>query len=69
VRHVRSWLVNQAQAPGIGAALILGKYLDFQEWYWEREQAAGSSDEDIREYPTAEVVRAMHDWKAAEGVA
>jgi hypothetical protein len=67
VRHVRSWLINQAQAPGIGAARILGKYLEFQEWYWKREQEAGSSEEDIREYPTAEVVSAMRAWHAIEG--
>ena len=65
VRHVRSWLVAQAGAPAIGAALIQGKYLAFQEWYYERELAAGSSEDDIREYPTAELIRAMHDWMAA----
>lgn len=65
VRRVRSWLVTQAGAPAIGASLIQGKYLSFQEWYWERESAAGSSDEDIQEYPTAEVVRAMHEWMEA----
>ncbi|WP_336919049.1 hypothetical protein, partial [Altererythrobacter lauratis] len=36
-----------------------------QEWYWERELAAGSSEEDIREYPTVELIRAMHEWKDA----
>lgn len=65
VRHVRSWLIAQAGAPAIGSALIQGKYLAFQEWYWERELAAGSSEEDIREYPTAELIRAMHAWMAA----
>lgn len=65
VRHVRSWLIAQAEAPPVGAALILGKYLAFQEWYWERELAAGSSEEDIREYPTSEIIRAMHEWKGA----
>ena len=65
VRHVRSWLVAQAGAPAIGAALIQGKYLAFQEWYYERELAAGSSEDDIREYPTAELIRAMHDWMEA----
>ena len=65
VRHVRSWLIAQAGAPAVGAALIQGKYIAFQEWYWERELAAGSSEEDIREYPTAELIRAMHQWKDA----
>lgn len=65
VRHVRSWLIAQAGAPAVGAALIQGKYIAFQEWYWERELAAGSSEDDIREYPTAELIRAMHEWKDA----
>lgn len=65
VRHVRSWLIAQADAPVVGAALIQGKYIAFQEWYWERELAAGSSEDDIREYPTAELIRAMHEWKDA----
>ncbi|MBB3360465.1 MULTISPECIES: hypothetical protein [unclassified Novosphingobium] len=65
VRHVRTWLIAQAGAQPVGSALIQGKYLAFQEWYWERELAAGSSEEDIREYPTVELIRAMHEWKAA----
>lgn len=65
VRHVRSWLIAQAGAAPVGSALIQGKYLAFQEWYWERELAAGSSEEDIKEYPTSELVTAMHEWMAA----
>lgn len=65
VRRVRSWLIAQAGAPAVGAALIQGKYIAFQEWYWEKELAAGSSEEDIKEYPTAELVQAMHDWMHA----
>lgn len=65
VRKVRSWLIAQANAPSVGAALIQGKYIAFQEWYWEQELAAGSSEEDIKEYPTTELVSAMHDWMEA----
>lgn len=65
VRHVRSWLVAQAGATAFGAAHIQGKYIAFQEWYWERALAAGSSEEDIKEYPTAEIIRAMHEWMTA----
>lgn len=65
VRHVRSWLVAQAKAPAVGAAFIQGKYIAFQEWYWERELEAGSSEEDIREYPTIELIRSMHEWMEA----
>lgn len=62
VKKVRTWLVAQAGAPKVGPAKILGEYAGFQEWYWERELAAGSSEDDIREYPTVEVIEAMHEW-------
>lgn len=60
--HVRSWLVAKAGAQPVGAARIRGKYIDFQEWYWERERARGSSDEDIKAYPTNELLQAMQEW-------
>ncbi|MBO9097936.1 MULTISPECIES: hypothetical protein [unclassified Rhizobium] len=63
VRHVRTWLVAQPSTARVSPSKILGEYLAFQEWYWKRELAAGSSEEDIREYPTVEVIEAMHEWK------
>lgn len=65
VRHVRSWLVSQAGAERVGPALIQGKYIAFQEWYFERELAAGSSEEDIKAYPTVEMITSMHAWMEA----
>lgn len=62
VRKVRSWLISQANVPKVGAAAIQGKYLLFQQWYWDREAAAGSSEQDIQEYPTGEVLSAMREW-------
>ncbi len=62
MRNVRSWLIAEAQTESVGAALIHGKYLAFQEWYYEKELALGSSDEDIQAYPTVELVRNMRDW-------
>jgi hypothetical protein len=62
VRIVRTWLVNNAGAPSIGAAKVLSHYADFQQWYWERERSRGASEEDIRAYPTMEFVRAMREW-------
>lgn len=62
VRRVRDWLIRQAGADNIGAALILGKYLAFQEWYYQRELATGASKDDIQEYPTDQMVRSMHTW-------
>lgn len=62
VRIVRNWLVRQAGAPPIGSTKIQGDYLTFQEWYWEREESRGSSEEDILAYPTIQMIDAMHDW-------
>jgi hypothetical protein len=64
VRKVRNWLVSEAGARRDGAGLILGKYVDFQEWNYEKQLAAGFSEEDIRDYPTMELLAAMTDWVA-----
>lgn len=65
ILHVRSWLIAKAAAAPVGATRIRGKYIDFQEWYWEREHARGSSDDDIKAYPTNELLGAMHEWMDA----
>lgn len=65
VRKVRNWLVNEAGAEPYGASRILGKYVDFQEWHYEQQLAAGFSDDDIQDYPTRELMDAMLAWKAA----
>lgn len=62
VKKVRRWLVQHAGASAIGAASILRHYQDFQEWYWERELALGASEDDIREYPTIDFIKAMLEW-------
>lgn len=64
IRVVRRWLLKQTDAEPIGAALIDSHYVGFQEWHWERELAAGASEDDIREYPTIDVVHAMQEWVA-----
>ena len=66
VRKVRNWLVSEAGVAAEGASRILGAYADFQEWYYERQLAAGFSEEDIQDYPTKELLVAMHSW-IAEG--
>ena len=65
VKKVRNWLVNDAGADNVGARLILDKYSDFQEWYFEKHRAAGADDDDIKEYPTREFLDGMIEWKAA----
>ena len=46
----------------IGAARILADYEDFQEWYYRRQRELGSSEEDIQDYSTAELLQAMLAW-------
>ena len=65
VRIVSTWLINHAGADPIGPNKIQGDYLAFQEWYWEREMSRGSSDDDIKAYPTFQVIAAMRDWVEA----
>lgn len=64
VRKVRNWLVTEAGAQNIGAARILASYIDFQEWYYEKQLEAGFSEEDIQDYPTVELLTAMKQWMA-----
>jgi hypothetical protein len=64
VRKVRNWLVSEGKAKAVGAARILGAYINFQEWYYERQLAAGFSDKDIQDYPTGELLAAMKEWVA-----
>jgi len=66
VRKVRNWFVSEAGVAAEGASRILGAYADFQEWYYERQLAAGFSEEDIQDYPTKELLDAMNIW-IAEG--
>ncbi|TPN83322.1 hypothetical protein FJ987_17280 [Mesorhizobium sp. CU2] len=58
-------MIRQAGADPVGPAKIQGDYLTFQEWYWEREIARGASDDDIKAYPTFQVVTAMREWVEA----
>ena len=40
----------------------VGAYTDFQEWYYEKQLAAGFSEDDIQDYPTSELLAAMTEW-------
>lgn len=64
VRKVRNWLVTEADAEKAGAQKILNAYTDFQEWYYEKQLAAGFSEEDIQDYPTTELLGEMKKWMA-----
>lgn len=64
VRHLRNWFVSEAGIAADGANKILGAYIDFQEWHYERQLAVGFSEEDIQDYPTKELLDAMKEWVA-----
>jgi hypothetical protein len=64
VSKLRNWLVNEAGAQNTGTTKIIGKYADFQQWYWETQLKAGASEEDIKDYPTKEVLSQMREWFA-----
>ena len=66
VRKVRNWLVSEAEIRADGATRILAAYEDFQTWYYEQQLAAGFSERDIKDYPTAELLVAMKQWVATE---
>ena len=62
VRKVRNWLAEMPGFEGIGGARVLADYEDFQRWHIQRQRDRGFSDEDIRDYSTGELLRAMFDW-------
>jgi hypothetical protein len=64
VTKVRNWLVQTCGAENAeGPTGILGKYTDFQGWHFNRQLSNGFSEDDIREYPTMELLAAMQEWK------
>lgn len=62
VRKIRNWLVGLGGFERIGAARVLADYEDFQQWHYEQQSKAGFSEEDIVDYPTAELLDAMLGW-------
>lgn len=64
IRKVRNWLVSEARIAADGAARIIAHYADFQGWYYVKQLERGFSEDDIRDYPTAELTDAMLDWVA-----
>ncbi|QCG88647.1 hypothetical protein E6C72_08145 [Azospirillum sp. TSH100] len=55
-------MVAEAGAASKGPALILARYADFQEWNYETKLLSGCSEEDIKDYPTKELLDAMKSW-------
>lgn len=62
VRKLRNWLIDQGGFESVGAAQVLAEYEDFQKWYYDRQLAAGFSEDDIQDYSTTELMSAMFEW-------
>lgn len=61
IREVRSWLAS-CELTSNSSSMILGDYIGFQEWDYERLLASGWKDSDIQERRTPELLRAMREW-------
>lgn len=62
MRKVRNWLASEARLAPVGANRIILRYADFQAWHFDRQLERGFSEDDIRDYPTVELMDAMRDW-------
>lgn len=59
----RDWLVSEAGADRtISPTEIKGAYEDFHEWHYEKKLSEGFSDNDIKSYPTVELLEEMKEW-------
>ena len=63
MRKVRNWLAGMQGFEGIGGARVLADYEEFQRWHIVRQRSRGFSEDDIRDYSTAELLRSMIDWR------
>lgn len=61
IRCVRTWLqsIGEAEDP---ASTIIGRYVGFQEWDYERLLERGWTEEDIQLRQTPELMKAMDQW-------
>lgn len=63
IRRVSDWLKSVGEnIPDLGPQQIADDYTDFQEWSYEKQLAAGYSDEDIKKYPTERVLQNILEW-------
>lgn len=62
IRKVRNWITTLGVPKLIGADKVSGEYEDFLGWHYKGLDAAGFSPEDIKDYPTKELIDAMTEW-------
>ncbi len=63
IRSVRSWLASHLKETP-SASTIMGHYIGFQEWDYERLLGEGWDEDDIQGRKTPELLEAMTEWKA-----
>jgi len=65
IKQVRTWLRSHdlADRP---SSQIIGDYIGFQEWDYERLLVDGWSEKDIQERETGELLEAMKAWRDAD---
>lgn len=62
IRKVRNWFVTQGVTNPGSASKIIAGYEDFQEWYYERQESLGFTEDDILDYSTNELLAGINDW-------
>ena len=61
MRHLRAWFASLGLTD-LAPSVIVGHYIDFQEWDYERLLDQGWTEDDIQERPSAELLVGMSDW-------
>lgn len=64
MRHLRAWLASLGLTE-LAPSVIVGHYIDFLEWDYERLLDQGWDEDDIQERPSAELLVAMGVWVEA----
>ena len=59
---VRNWFSGIGGFEEVGVARVLADYEDFQHWHLRQQKGIGSSDDDISDYSTSELLRSMFEW-------
>ncbi len=62
VRKVRNWFSGIGGFEEVAAARVLADYEDFQHWHLRQQKGIGSSEDDISDYSTSELLRSMFKW-------
>ena len=62
VRKVCNWITTFGASEQMGATKVLSEYEDFRGWHYEELDDAGYSPEDIADYPTGGLIKAMTKW-------